>query len=273
MKGGFVAVVLALTLSVSHSAFAQFGNASVGGFVQDATGAYIPGVTITATNTQTAVATTAITNESGAYTILSLLPGTYRLAAELPGFKSQVFNDVQLGGSDIRAQVARATVAGGIAEAHAFDAEHWQALSAHFLQLMAEHHQKNPDEIGLDGARARRMFLHRLPTPAFNELIQSLFKAGQLARSGTSFKTSEEHYDYAVALMNQGDYDDARSHLEKILKQNSKADFAIYGLAVLDCLQGRVEDALRRGGRRNRESAPSCPPSACGPPGIPGYVS
>ncbi|HYX68850.1 MAG TPA: tetratricopeptide repeat protein [Terriglobales bacterium] len=67
----------------------------------------------------------------------------------------------------------------------------------------------------------------------------------QLARGGTTFKTSEEHYDYAVALMNQGDYDDARTHLEKILKQNAKADFAIYGLAILDCLQGRVEDALR----------------------------
>ena len=67
----------------------------------------------------------------------------------------------------------------------------------------------------------------------------------QLASSSTSFKTAEEHYDYAVALMNQGDYDDARTHLEKILKQNSKADYAVYGLAVLDCLQGRVEDALR----------------------------
>ena len=67
----------------------------------------------------------------------------------------------------------------------------------------------------------------------------------QLARSSTTFKTSEEHYDYAVALMNQGNYDEARSHLEKILKQNAKADYAIYGLAVLDCLQGRVEDSLR----------------------------
>ena len=67
----------------------------------------------------------------------------------------------------------------------------------------------------------------------------------QMARSSTSFKSSEEHYDYAVALMNQGNYDEARSHLEKILKQNSKADYAVYGLAVLDCLQSRVEDALR----------------------------
>lgn len=67
----------------------------------------------------------------------------------------------------------------------------------------------------------------------------------QLARSITAFKTPEEHYDFAVSLMNQGKYDDSRAHLEKILKQNPKADYAMYGLAVLDCLTGRVEDALR----------------------------
>jgi tetratricopeptide (TPR) repeat protein len=66
-----------------------------------------------------------------------------------------------------------------------------------------------------------------------------------LARSTTSFKTPEEHYDYAVSLMNQGKYDDARLHLEKILKQEPKADYAMYGLSVLDCLTNRVEDALR----------------------------
>jgi tetratricopeptide (TPR) repeat protein len=67
----------------------------------------------------------------------------------------------------------------------------------------------------------------------------------QLARASTAFKTPEEHYDFAVSLMNQGKYDDARSHLEKILKQNAKADYALYGLAVLDCLTNRVEDSLR----------------------------
>src|SRR5207244_10174353 len=80
-----------------NSTWAQSGNASVGGFVQDPSQAFIPGVTITATNTQTGVVTTAISNEAGTYNILSLLPGTYRLTAELPGFKTQVFNDVQLG--------------------------------------------------------------------------------------------------------------------------------------------------------------------------------
>src|SRR5919108_2546002 len=86
-----------LVLLLSGNAFAQTGNASVGGFVQDPTQAFIPGVTVTATNTQTGVATTGITNESGTYTMPSLLPGTYKLTAELPGFRTQVINDVQLG--------------------------------------------------------------------------------------------------------------------------------------------------------------------------------
>ena len=67
----------------------------------------------------------------------------------------------------------------------------------------------------------------------------------QLARAATAFKTPEEHYDFAVSLMNQGKYDDARAHLEKILKQYPKADYALYGLALLDCLTSKVEDALR----------------------------
>jgi tetratricopeptide (TPR) repeat protein len=67
----------------------------------------------------------------------------------------------------------------------------------------------------------------------------------QLAHTTTSFKTLGEHYDYAVSLMNSGDYDDARGHMEKILKQNSRADFAYYGLALLDCLSNRSEDCLR----------------------------
>ena len=91
-----IAAVL-LCLVPMDNTFAQSGNASVGGFVQDPSQAFIPGVTITATNTQTGVVTMVISNEAGTYSILSLLPGTYKLTAELPGFKTQVFNDVQLG--------------------------------------------------------------------------------------------------------------------------------------------------------------------------------
>ena len=67
----------------------------------------------------------------------------------------------------------------------------------------------------------------------------------QLAKTSTTFKTPEEQYDYAISLMNSGDYDDARNHLTKLVKNHPKADYGFYGLALLDCLTGKVEDALR----------------------------
>ena len=66
-----------------------------------------------------------------------------------------------------------------------------------------------------------------------------------LAKAQTVFKTPEEHYDYAVSLMNIGDYVSAREHLEKIVKQNPHADYGFYGLAVLDCLTGHFESSLK----------------------------
>jgi tetratricopeptide (TPR) repeat protein len=67
----------------------------------------------------------------------------------------------------------------------------------------------------------------------------------QLERGATQFKTPEEHYDYAVSLMNVGDYVGAREHIEKLSKQAPKADYVAYGLAALDCLTGHLEDSLR----------------------------
>src|ERR1700747_1019258 len=67
----------------------------------------------------------------------------------------------------------------------------------------------------------------------------------QLERTATQFKTSEEHYDYAVSLINLGDYVGAREHLDKLSKSVTKADYVAYGLAALDCLTGHVEDSLK----------------------------
>src|SRR5882724_8447747 len=44
------------------------------------------------------------------------------------------------------------------------------------------------------------------------------------------FTSPEEHFDYAVSLMNVGDYVQAREHLDKLHKQTPKADYVIYGL-------------------------------------------
>jgi tetratricopeptide (TPR) repeat protein len=66
-----------------------------------------------------------------------------------------------------------------------------------------------------------------------------------LERTTNQFKTPEEHFDYAVSLMNVGDYVSAREHLEKLSKQAPKADYVAYGMAALDCLTGHLEDSLR----------------------------
>ncbi len=63
--------------------------------------------------------------------------------------------------------------------------------------------------------------------------------------STTQFKTVEEHFDYAVSLMNVGDYVTAREHLDKLSSQSPRTDYVAYGMAALDCLTGHVEDSLR----------------------------
>src|SRR5215468_8024538 len=73
------------------SAFAQVINASLSGTVSDPSGALIPGVEITAKQTETSVISTTITNEAGTYRFGSLQPGPYEVSAALSGFQPQTF--------------------------------------------------------------------------------------------------------------------------------------------------------------------------------------
>ena len=66
----------------------------------------------------------------------------------------------------------------------------------------------------------------------------------QLGQEKNHFSTLEEHYDYAISLLNTGDYDDARQHLETILKKDKNCDFAYYGFAVLCSMTGQQEPCL-----------------------------
>src|SRR5438876_16003 len=90
----FLMVVLCLLATTS---FGQANNATLTGTVADATGAVLPGVSITATNNGTGVVAAVISNEAGAYTFPSLLPGTYTVSAELAGFQKQTYQNTALG--------------------------------------------------------------------------------------------------------------------------------------------------------------------------------
>ena len=66
----------------------------------------------------------------------------------------------------------------------------------------------------------------------------------QTAKGKNSFTSHEEHYDYAVSLLNDGHYEDAREQFTLILKANDKADYALYGLAVLSSMTGDSQHCL-----------------------------
>jgi hypothetical protein len=97
VKKNFLLAAAFVCLLWSPQTFAQTTNATIGGTVSDATGALIPGVTVTATNTQTGIVTTGVTNESGSYQLAAVQTGRYNVRAELPGFQPQIRTDVVLG--------------------------------------------------------------------------------------------------------------------------------------------------------------------------------
>ena len=84
----FASCVCVLLAPSAAAAQAVYG--SVGGVVRDATGALLPGATVTITSVDRNVADTVTTNESGFYVKERLLPGIYEVKAELQGFKAAV---------------------------------------------------------------------------------------------------------------------------------------------------------------------------------------
>ena len=67
----------------------------------------------------------------------------------------------------------------------------------------------------------------------------------QLEQSRLTFLTPEEHYDYAISLLNTGYYEEAHEQFGNILADHPEADYALYGLALLDSITGRSQDCLR----------------------------
>jgi hypothetical protein len=71
-------------------------TAQISGTVRDQTGAVLPGVEVKATQTDTGLSRTAVTNESGSYVLSNLPLGPYRLDAALPGFRTFVQTGIVL---------------------------------------------------------------------------------------------------------------------------------------------------------------------------------
>ena len=70
----------------SSIAWAQ-STAQISGTVMDQSGAVLPGVEVTATETETGLTRSVVSNETGSYVLPNLPVGPYRLEAGLPGFR------------------------------------------------------------------------------------------------------------------------------------------------------------------------------------------
>src|SRR5688572_24407742 len=94
IKDGVIAAIVAALFGATMI-WAQ-ATAQISGSVKDQTGAVLPGVEVTATQTATGVKRSAVTDETGSYILQNLPIGPYTIEAALPGFKTYVQSGIVL---------------------------------------------------------------------------------------------------------------------------------------------------------------------------------
>jgi hypothetical protein len=101
---------------MSLSAMAQSGTGTISGTAQDASGAVLPGVSVTLVNQGTLGGNqVAVTDARGAYQFTRLVPGSYSVRGELAGFRSVLHENVVVN-ADVTARVDVRLEVGDISE-------------------------------------------------------------------------------------------------------------------------------------------------------------
>jgi outer membrane receptor protein involved in Fe transport len=108
-------LILMTGLLVPADVFGQ-STAEIRGVVQDESGGVVPGATVTVINELTGLERTAISDDGGRFNVPRLPVGSYRVEAELQGFRKFVTPAFRLDVEDIR-QVTVVMVVGALAEA------------------------------------------------------------------------------------------------------------------------------------------------------------
>jgi Carboxypeptidase regulatory-like domain len=92
----FIALVSAMALFVTGSAYAQGGRATINGTVTDPSGAVIGGAHISAKNLETGQITTLTTGSEGNYSLPFVPIGRYEITASHPGFTTETHTNITL---------------------------------------------------------------------------------------------------------------------------------------------------------------------------------
>jgi hypothetical protein len=82
-------ILVAAVLLLARVGMAQLSTATILGVVRDATGAVVPGASLSATNLETGFTRTAQSASDGSYRFAALPVGRYDVRAEHAGFQSQ----------------------------------------------------------------------------------------------------------------------------------------------------------------------------------------
>ena len=90
---GGLALVWSLTLS-NQLVYAQVVSGSMVGNVTDAAGGSVPGASVKITLTTTNDSRAVLTDATGAYTISTVTPGTYKVEITPEGFRTFVASDI-----------------------------------------------------------------------------------------------------------------------------------------------------------------------------------
>ncbi len=103
--------LLLLSVFVTMSARSQLLYGGISGTVTDASGAVIPGVTVTALNGETGVSASTVTDSAGIYRFGTLAPGTYSVTFDAKGFGKQQKTGARIAVNEIAEVNAQLSVA------------------------------------------------------------------------------------------------------------------------------------------------------------------
>ncbi len=223
-RGWRILIILAVFgVLTTAPAYAQIGGATnIGGAVTDDSGAALPGVTVTITNTANGRAQSVVTGSDGRYRAVQLQPGPYLVTAELQGFSTARRNVVLVVGSD-----AELNVTMGVAAVN-------ENVTVTGEAPLVEVAKSQPSSV------ITAMQLESLPVLSRNFLVLaqllpgagpiSLRNPSNLPRNGvTKFgAVPDERYAYTTQI-DGGDVDDAIWGVPTInLSQDAIAEFKVF---------------------------------------------
>ncbi|MCX6537645.1 MAG: TonB-dependent receptor [Acidobacteria bacterium] len=184
MRLTILVAILALALAVPAAAQSQAANGSIQGTVVDASGAVLPGATVTVTNPETGAHRTVVTNEAGMFRALLLPLGTYKVVAELEGFKKYEESGLKLSvGQTIVVKIAMGM--GAITETVTVNAADRPALDLARIDIG---HTMTDQEVHSLPLVARNPYNYALVQPGVTGIENVEFGVPRLAANGAAMR-------------------------------------------------------------------------------------